>query len=281
MKSFLVAMVIVCLAAAAGTMIWLHRQKEPPAAAPAAESSPERASPEQIEPAPPEKITAPEQERPRVVSADASTTKQPAIAPVSAEVKSEDSAKSPTLSRAIEVLVSPQASLEQKQATWRQLREAEQLDQAIEALKQGAASNAASAEYPTALGEAYLQKAGVVSRKGGNINELGILGMQADQSFDNALKIDPSNWEAQFFKAVSMSYWPAELNKGQEVIQRFSTLIDQQEKMTPQPQFARTYILLGEQYEKMGKADYAATTWQLGAAKFPTDPVLQKKASGQ
>jgi|SRR6266404_4449342 len=275
MKRFIVTLAILCAAATAGTVIFLNRQKGP-VAAPAVESAPE-----QNKPAPPERIVAAGQERPRGVSVEASTANQVSTAPVSTEVKSNDFAKSTALSQAIEVLVSPQASLDQKQATWRQLRDADQLDQAIEALKQGAISNSTSAEYPTALGEAYLQKAHVASQKGGNVNEMGILGMQADQSFDSALKLDPSNWEAQFFKAVAMSYWPAELNKGDEVIQRLATLIDQQETMAPQPQFARTYILLGEQYEKMGKPDYAATTWRLGAAKFPTDSMLQKKASGQ
>ena len=110
---------------------------------------------------------------------------------------------------------------------------------------------------------------------------MGILGMQADQNFDAALKLDPANWEAQFFKAAAMSHWPLELNKGEEVIQRLSHLIDQQEAMSPRPQFAQTYVLLGDQYQKMGKPDYAAATWQLGAAKFPGDSTLQQKISGQ
>ena len=106
---------------------------------------------------------------------------------------------------------------------------------------------------------------------------MGIAGMQADQYFDSALKLDPSNWDAQFFKAVAMSYWPAELNKGPEVIQRLASLIDQQETMPPQPQFAQTYVRLGDQYLKAGQPDYAQQTWQLGAARFPTDPTLQTK----
>lgn len=196
-------------------------------------------------------------------------------------MKSGSLIDSTPFSQAIETLVSTNADFQQKQAALKQLREAGQLDQAIEALKQGATNNPASAEYPAALGQAELQKADVISRNGGNISEMGILGMQADQNFDAALKLDPSNWEAQFFKAAAMSYWPAELNKGQEVVQRLSSLIDQQESMPSQPQFAQTYVLLGDQYQKMGNSDYAAATWQLGAAKFPSDPTLQKKISGQ
>jgi tetratricopeptide (TPR) repeat protein len=106
---------------------------------------------------------------------------------------------------------------------------------------------------------------------------MGMLGMQADQNFDAALELDPANWEAQFFKAAAMSYWPLELNKGEEVVQRFARLIDQQEALLPEPQFAQTYVLLGDQYQKMGQPDYAVATWQIGAQRYPGDTTLQQK----
>jgi hypothetical protein len=91
------------------------------------------------------------------------------------------------------------------------------------------------------------------------------------------LKIDPSNWEAQFVKASALAGWPAGLNIGPEVIQQLSSLIDQQETMTPQTQFAQTYVLLGDQYQRAGQLDYAQATLQLGLAKFPSDPTFQKR----
>jgi tetratricopeptide (TPR) repeat protein len=188
-----------------------------------------------------------------------------------------DRPKASPFSQAIATLVSPQTSSMQKQAAWKQLLDSGKLDQAIEALKQGAVNHPTSAGYPAALGEAELQKANAIFQSGGNIHEMGILGMQADQSFDAALKIDPANWEAQFSKAAAMSYWPAELNKGGEVVQRFSSLIDQQETMTPQPEFAQTYVLLGNEYQKLGQPDKAQATWQLGLTKFPGNSTLQNK----
>jgi tetratricopeptide (TPR) repeat protein len=109
---------------------------------------------------------------------------------------------------------------------------------------------------------------------------MGILGMQADQNFDAALNLDPANWEAQFFKAAAMSHWPLELNKGEEVIQRLSSLIDHQDTLLPQPQFAQSYVVLGDQYLKMGQPDHAAATWQIGARKFPGHSELQRKITG-
>ena len=49
--------------------------------------------------------------------------------------------------------------------------------------------------------------------------------------------------------------------------------------MPSQPLFAQTYVLLGDEYQKLGQPDYAEQTWKLGAAKFPTDPALQKRLS--
>jgi tetratricopeptide (TPR) repeat protein len=151
------------------------------------------------------------------------------------------------------------------------LRDAGELDQALATLKQGAANNPASAEYPTALGEAYVYKLQTIR----DYHEVAILALQADQSFNTALGLDPANWEARFFKAASLSHWPPEMNKGPEVIQQLSNLIDQQEAMPQQPQFAQTYALLGDQYQKAGQPDYAVQTWRLGLAKFPGDSTLQ------
>jgi hypothetical protein len=177
------------------------------------------------------------------------------------------------LRRTVDLLVSPQATYEQKRAAWNQLRDAGKLDQAIAELEQRTANDPRSAEYPAALGQAYLQKCGTIK----DLREQGILAMQADKVFDTALSLDPSNWEALFTKAMAMSYWPPMLNKGEEVIHHFQTLIEQQERQAPQPQFAATYAWLGDQYQKAGRTDDAKTVWQRGATLFPTDEKLRTK----
>jgi len=181
------------------------------------------------------------------------------------------------ISRSVDVLVSPQASYQQKTAAWKQLRDAGKLDPVITELEQRTASDPRSAENPAALGQAYLQKCGSLQ----DVREQGILGMQADKMFDTALGLDSSNWEARFMKAVALSYWPPMLNKGEEVIQHFQTLIQQQEAQTPQPQFADSYAWLGEQYQKAGRADDAKSVWQRGAALFPTDEKLRTKLASK
>jgi len=172
-------------------------------------------------------------------------------------------------------LVSSLVSFQEKQAIWKQLREQYKLDQLIGVLEKGAADHPTAAEYPAALGQACINKI-PASR---DPRDPAILGLKADQYFDAALKLDPSNWEARFFKAASMSYWPPELNKTPEVIQQLNGLIEQQEKVAAQPQFSRTYALLGEQYQKAGYPDYARQVWQRGAALFPDNDTLKKQVA--
>jgi tetratricopeptide (TPR) repeat protein len=215
--------------------------------------------------------------KPAQVSASADDSGQ--ASPASASSNEVKAGNSTAFSRAIDLLVSPQTGYQQKQAVWKQLGMAGELDPAIAALKTGMANNPDDAAYPAALGEAYIYKL-VAAKESGKYNEIAILALQADQNFDAALKADPSHWSAQYSKAASLAYWPPEMNKGPEVIQRLSNLIDQQEAMSPQPEFAQTYVLLGEQYQKAGNSDYAVQTWKLGAARFPGDATLRKKISG-
>ena len=178
-----------------------------------------------------------------------------------------------TFSRPLQTLVSPQASYAQKQAAWKQLRDTGQLDQAIAQLQQAVKDDPSVAEYSAALGQAYLQKLGTTQ----DIRQQSILAMEADQTFDQALTVDPNNWDARFWKASALTHWPADLNKSQEIMENFSTLIDQQETRAPQPEYAQSYVLLGEQYQRAGYPDNALQMWQRGAALFPQNETLQNK----
>jgi hypothetical protein len=205
---------------------------------------------------------------------------QPKQAPTVAGPKAPPSPARPNpaldaslVGRTVDLLVSPLASYSQKRDAWKQLRESGKLDLAIADLEQRMTNDPRSSEYPAALGQAYLKKCATIQ----DMREQGILAMQADKVFDTALSLDPSNWEARFTKAVGMSYWPPVLNKGEEVIQHFQTLIQQQETQTPQPHFAETYAWLGDQYQKSGHSEEARAVWQRGAALFPADEKLRSK----
>lgn len=177
----------------------------------------------------------------------------------------------------LDVTISPHTSFAQKQTAWQRLRQSGKLDDAIVELEENCRNHPASAENPAALGQAYLHKCATSV----DVREQGILAMKADQVFDTALALDPAHWEAGFFKATSLSYWPAEMNRGPEVLQRLTQLIEQQEAVASQPHFAQSYLWLGEQYRKSGRTDYADQVWQRGAALFPSHQALQQKITAR
>lgn len=268
-KGIMKKLILVVIAMGAVFGLGLLLNPPHPRPAPVAEAIPEASEQTQIgQPAkdPPEPLPQP---------APTSAVPKPVSRPVAASAH-------PTLDasfvgRVVDTLISPQATYQQKQEAFKQLREAGKLDQAITELEQRVSNEPRSAESAAALGQAYLQKCGTIQ----DLREQGILAMQADKVFETALSLDPSNWEARFTKAVAMSYWPPMLNKGDEVIQNFQTLIQQQENQPQQqPQFADTYAWLGDQYQKSNRAEDARTIWQRGLTFFPTDEKLRNKLQG-
>jgi tetratricopeptide (TPR) repeat protein len=228
------------------------------------------------QPVPPPMLVLPES-KPVANQAPAPLAPPPPIShalPASPDAKPDPAVVA--VANALDQLTSPQTIFGERRALLDQLRKAGELDEVIEGLKDIAADNPGDASIPTALGEAELAKIRSVLETGGDQGDIPILGMQADQNFNQALKIDPANWEAQFEKAASMAHWPPELNKGPEVIQRLSSLIAQQDTMPTKPEFAQTYVILGQQYQAAGQPDKALPIWQQGAAKFPANPTLQK-----
>jgi tetratricopeptide (TPR) repeat protein len=177
------------------------------------------------------------------------------------------------LRQTIDALVSPQTTYAQRQAIWKQIKLADQLDQAIEELQQRVNDDPRSVENSANLGIAYYRKCGAIE----DMREQAILAMKADQTLDMALQLDPTHWEAKFNKAVGMSYWPEQLNKRNEVVEHFRQLIQQQETQPAEPQFAKPYFWLGKEYQKAGRADYAMQVWQRGATLFPADADLKDK----
>ena len=274
MKTSVILFIVAC-GVIAGTLVFLNRQKtSPPAPAPAAEPAQKPAEP------PPENVSVPKPEAPEPHPIN---TVQAAPVAIATPVVTETNATTSTnaISKAVDGLLNAKSGLE-KHNLFQQLAQSGQLDAAIAELKQRATADPTNPEIPTTIGEALLNKVKTMHDAGNtDPTDMGILALQADQSFNSALKIDPQNWEAQFVKASSMFYWPANEQRDGEVVQRLSSLIDQQETMPTQPQFAQSYVVLGNEYDKIGKHAEAIATWTIGAQKFPADPTLQKKVSGQ
>jgi tetratricopeptide (TPR) repeat protein len=264
MKSVVILLAGLCVGIAAG-VIYFKMQKPAPAPMPVVESAP---APAVSAPEPAVAINKP------VVAPEPASAPSPATNAVASNPETEAAA---ALRKTIDALLSPQITPREKHALFEQLRQSGQLDQAIAELKRRATDDPTNAQIPTTLGEALLNKVSAIHAAGGDVNEMGILAMQADQSFNAALKLDPANWEAQYVKYSTMVYWPANEARDNEAAQKLSSLIDQQEALPQQAHFAQTYVALGNQYQKMGKTDFAEATWRLGLTKFPNDPTLLKK----
>jgi tetratricopeptide (TPR) repeat protein len=265
---------ILALGGFGGTMFYLgHKAATPaPVIMPLAQSTSEQADPPVAQ-----KISAPETAAPGpAVVADAQAQATSTVE----DMPQNDSAN--PIHKAVDGLLAATSGKE-KHELFQQLVKSGQIDAAIAELKRRAADDPDNAQIPTTLGEAILNKVRDMHDSGkGDYNEIAILAMQADQSFNNALKIDPQNWEANYVKASSMYYWPADPARDADAAQRLSNLIDQQEKATTQqPEFVQTYLALGNQYMKLNQPDKAQATWQLGLQKFPSDPMLLKKINGQ
>jgi tetratricopeptide (TPR) repeat protein len=278
MKTFVMTILIACLAVITAAIVYLDSHKTQPAHPPVAASPESRATVE----TPPENVAVRQpQVQPQTSPALSAPAQVQVSTPPAAETASTDSI-SPAKKMAATLLSAKSAK--EKQALFDELRkDPQQLDAVISQLKQEAAQNPNNPEIPTIIGEAQINELRTLAENGGavaNHDQIGILAMQADQEFDTALQIDPKNWEAQFVKYSTLYYWPASPQTDNQAIQGLTSLIDQQENMSSSPEFAQTYVMLGNEYQKMGQPDKALATWQLGAQEFPGDSTLQKKIAG-
>jgi cytochrome c-type biogenesis protein CcmH/NrfG len=265
-----IVLFVVAIALVAGAIIF-NKQKSSPPPAPVVETAPT-----QPEPQPQEIVSTP---KPQPTPAVAPATPAPAPVTVAAPAVAENNSYDATNSihKIVDGLLTARAG---KHELFQQLNK-EQLEGVISELQQRAVANPKDAGIPTTLGEAQLHLVQKLHETGADEDQVSILALQADQSFNTALKIDPKNWEAQYVKASTTFYWPPNEARDNQAAQMLANLIDQQETMPTQQAFALTYLALGNQYQKMGKTAEAIATWHLGAQKFPSDPALRQKLAGQ
>lgn len=145
------------------------------------------------------------------------------------------------------------------------------LDAVIEELEKRAELQPDSESAQLELAAGYLQK--VFSTT--NPIETGTWAMKLDGTYDQALAINDQSWEARFGKAMSLSNWPAFTGKQGEAIRQFEILRGQQANSASRPEFAQTYLILGNMYQQSGRMDEARAAWQDGANRFPSNADLR------
>lgn len=156
---------------------------------------------------------------------------------------------------------------------WLKVREAGMVDEMVAQFEALAAANPELADAHAALGNAYLQKLFTVDDM-----QKGVWSAKADVAYDRALEVNPQHWEARFSKAVSYSFWPDFLGKGPEAIEHFEILVEQQEASgMKRPEYAETYLYLGNMLEGKGQIDEAKAIFQRGYDQYPAHAELGKK----
>ena len=177
----------------------------------------------------------------------------------------EDAENPMSVDDALALLAAAGDDWDDGEAAWKRIADAGMLDEVIDRLKEMAEADPYDPDLQLALGVAYLQK----TQAAGNGPEAGQWAMAADRSFDAALALDETNWDARFTKAVSLSFWPPIFGKQSEAIKQFEILTAQQRNGPTLPQHSQTYLMLGNLYQQSGQADKALATWQAGLELFP------------
>lgn len=172
-------------------------------------------------------------------------------------------------------IVDPTTSHADSEALWQEIAEKGFIDAAIASLEERAKVDPSNPDLQVELAEGYLQK--LFAAK--NPIEQGGWAAKMDKCYDNALAVDDKHWAARFSKAVSYSFWPAITGKPQESVKHFEILRAQQESSGERrPEYAETYVLLGNLYKQQGKLDQAKAAYEKGLSLFPQHESLKTQA---
>jgi tetratricopeptide (TPR) repeat protein len=147
------------------------------------------------------------------------------------------------------------------------------LEEAMKAMEEYAAAHPTDPDALVSLGFAYSSK--LLSVPDGP--ERGGWAVKALKAYDDALAVDADHWGAQFHRAFNLSQWPAFTNRQPEAIKGFETLIEKQERSSPEPKFAQTYLQLGNVYRAAGNPEKALEVLRRGLRIFPSDEDLRKQ----
>ncbi len=179
-----------------------------------------------------------------------------------------------SLPGALSQLLNPGLTGEEREALWQQALDGGKMLELIGALEAQAAADPRNTALQFELGYAYLQP--IMSGEAPGPQAAG-WAIKADAAFDRTLALDDAHWDARFNKAVSYTFWPPIMGKQQAAISNFETLVTQQSGMSPRPEFANTYLFLGNLYEQTGQADKARAIWSQGLGLFPGNGELSAR----
>lgn len=155
-------------------------------------------------------------------------------------------------------------------ALWKEIDKADLGDEVLAWFENQAKASPGDAEAQYKFGSAM-----IVALQNKPVTMQGELAMKADAAFDRALKADDHHWGARFSKATSLSFWPKITGKQAEAMKHFEVLMAQQETTKTRPEFAQTYLFLGNMYQDNGRREDAKAIYERGLRYFPGNAGLQ------
>lgn len=155
---------------------------------------------------------------------------------------------------------------------WELARTSGRVDEIVKDLEAKVKSSPGDVDARMDLASAYIAK--LLTLPGGP--EQGVWSGKAEKQWNEVLKLDPENWDAQYSLAFNWSMWPEFLNKTPDAVAGFEKARAIQERKSPAPEHAQTYFQLSRLYAKQGKTDKAKEALRAGLERHPADPELRK-----
>ncbi|HVE39692.1 MAG TPA: tetratricopeptide repeat protein [Planctomycetota bacterium] len=177
-------------------------------------------------------------------------------------------------------------SLDQIRIAFKQGRASEAMEKLFEAARKANASESLIRSFQTLVEEnpqdasahCLLARAFIEALMAEpNFIQKGEWARKADVEYLEAIRIDPSSWDAHYSRAFSLSWWPEQLGMLPEAIRSFERALELQAGSAAQPRYADTYAQLGRLYARAAKTEKAVTVLSEGLRVFPGNEELKKQ----
>jgi vitamin B12 transporter len=100
---------------------------------------------------------------------------------------------------------------------------------------------------------------------------------EAETELRAVLAAQPEHWNARFTLAMLLKNMPAMLGRGDDAVREFERLLAVQGHRADGPQYALTFLNLGEMHEGAGRRATAVEVWRRGLALFPDHVEMRSK----
>ncbi|HSK19035.1 MAG TPA: hypothetical protein VK912_07830 [Longimicrobiales bacterium] len=101
---------------------------------------------------------------------------------------------------------------------------------------------------------------------------------ESGRALEEALRIDPQHWGARYMLAMNYFHMPEFLEQMPNAVRQLEILMQQQGDRADRPEFALTWLFLGDAYGKLGRAEDARMAYAAGARLFPAHEALQQRS---